>query len=379
MSARVLNGELEATAMADGRVFGRAIYETQQRSGRFLETDFLPASTLLWATVDNAPVVPMRSAEGKWLIPLAERSSNRVCLGWNQRLTANSTGGWSLSLPRVGSDRVPTLVTACLPVGLTLNPLGEDLEASVPERFELERAYRTARQISEFVSQMDRRSARDRDRLVSLVIAHELSLRSAERSWKRATRGGNGIHGEGAQRDLETIQSTRKALTESLRAAKLEKEIEAAQLALGALQTGTAAALSAPEPMTPDRFRKLGQPTFWIGQCAGLDEDRTTMIGSNASTYSEAETRDRARTMLMLGFLAAMGVMASMRAHPATTICLILAGVLGLAGFLGGPIVLAIAVALIVAGYLSGTRGLNPTTTQGSALVRGSRPVQSQT
>jgi hypothetical protein len=269
-------------------------------------------------------------------------------------------------------------MTASLPVGLTFNPLGEGLEALVPERFELERAYRIARQISEFVGQIDRRSARDRERIVSLVIAHELSLRSAERSLKWATRGGDGTHGERVQRDLEMIQSARKALTESLRAAKLEKEIESAQLALGVLQTGTPSVPAAPELVTSDRFRSLGMPTFWIGQSSGLDEERTTISGSTASAPAEAETRDRARSILMLGLLAAMGVMAGIRAHPGSTFALILAGVLGLAGFLGGQVVLVIYVALIVAGYLSGIRGSNPMTTPGSVLVRSSRTLRAE-
>src|SRR5262249_25564971 len=81
-SVRVVSADLNVTVMPDHSVLGRAVYQTQQRTGRFLETALPPSGNLLWSTVDNNPVTPLRSAGGKWLIPLGEQSPKRVSLFW---------------------------------------------------------------------------------------------------------------------------------------------------------------------------------------------------------------------------------------------------------------------------------------------------------
>ena len=126
-------------------------------------------------------------------------------------------------------------MTVHLPDGLTIKPSPPDLELSAPDRIALERADRISRQITEFIAQMDRSSGRDRERVASLLISHELALRTAERSLRWSARQGEPARKERAERDLQMIQSTRKAVLESLRAAALEDEIEAAQSYLGGL------------------------------------------------------------------------------------------------------------------------------------------------
>ena len=96
-----------------------------------------------------------------------------------------------------------------------------------------------------------------------------------------------------------------------------------------------------PEPPVTGRIRALGRPTYLIGLSAGLDEEATVIVGSIERTTPEAEIPERARSILLLGFLAALCVTAIPRARSGRRAMLILAGILGLVGFVAGPIILA--------------------------------------
>jgi len=354
-SARVVSADVNVTMLPDRSLQGRAVYETQAHTGRFLLAELPPDSTLLWTTVDQSPTAPLRSSEGRWLIPLGEQGPCRVCLFWSATdPVVGSTGsGWSLILPSAGVGRVSTLVTLHLPDHLAIKPSLAGLELTVPDRMELERADRIARQITEFIAQIDRSSGRDRERATSLLIAHEMSLRSAERSLRWSARVGDRTRKERAERDLEVIQSTRKALFETLRAAAMDDEIDAAQNYFGLATKSSAGTLVAvPEPAGPDRLRNLGRPSFLIGLSSGLNEQPTKINGSfeNASS-TENETPDRARSTLMLGLLMALGLTALARRRPAASSFLILIGFLGMLGFVGGPAAAAAGLALAAGGW----------------------------
>jgi hypothetical protein len=175
-----------------------------------------------------------------------------------------------------------------------------------------------------------------------------MALRSAERSLRWSARQGDRSRKDRAERDLEVIQSTRKAVLESLRAAALDDEIEAAQCYLGLSSKSPSSTLVAvPEPASPDRLRNLGRPSFLIGLSSGLNEQPTKVNGSfEKAGTTENNTPDRARCMLMLGFLVALGLIAAARSRPGGSSYLILAGLLGLLGFVGGPTAAAAGVAL---------------------------------
>jgi len=354
-SARVVSADVNVTMLPDRSLQGRAVYETQARTGRFLVAELPPDSTLLWTTVDQSPTAPLRSSEGRWLIPLGEQGPCRVSLFWSATdPVVGSTGSaWSLVLPSAGVGRVSTLVTLHLPDHLTIKPSLAGMELTVPDRMELERADRIARQINEFIAQIDRSSGRDRERATSLLIAHEMSLRSAERSLRWSARVGDRTRKARAEFDLEVIQSTRKALLETLRAAAMDDEIDAAQNYFGLSRKSAAGTLVAvPEPAGPDRLRNLGRPSFLIGLSSGLNEQPTKINGSfeNASS-TENETPDRARSTLMLGLLTALGLTALARRRPATSSFLLLIGFLGMLGFVGGPAAAAAGLALAAGGW----------------------------
>jgi hypothetical protein len=350
------------TVMPDGQRTGSAVYEVQPRSGPFLVTELPPRGALLSATVENAPVEPLRAADGRWLVPLGEQVRKRVGLFWSEASSpaSSSDASWSLTLPRAGAGRVSTLVTLRLPEGVEIRPSIGGLDLTAADRVELERADRIARQIAEFLGQIDRSSGTDRQRTVPLLIAHELALRSAERSLRWNARTGESSRKERADRDLELIRSARKALTETLRASGMDDEIARAQAAVGELST--APALTTPvgptDPAIPARVRSLGRPTFLIGLSAGLDEEPTMIVGAIERTMPERDIPERARSVLMLGFLAALLVAALPHPRPGRRAAVMLVGILGLVGFVAGPIVLAAGAGLSGLGWFtrSGSR-----------------------
>ena len=230
-SASVLTADMNLTLSPDLALMGQATYETVTRAGRFLTAQLPEQSSLLWSTVDLNPVSPMKDARGQWLIPLGDPGSHRVEFFWSEagrpgRITGK---GWSVSLPKVGQGQIPTIATIHLPDELVLEPATGTLERTLPDRIDLERADRIARQINESLTTIDRRSGRDRERIAAQLIAHDMALRSAEHSLRASERKEGPARKERAARDLEVIRSTRKAVIESVRAAGLDDAIEAAR------------------------------------------------------------------------------------------------------------------------------------------------------
>jgi hypothetical protein len=354
-SARVVSADVTITETADGKRMGRAVYEVQPRTGPFLVTELPKGGTLIWSTLENQPVGPLRSAEGRWLVPLGDQTATRVCLFWSEPPPQGSgETPWSLRLPRTGMGRMSTLVTLRLPDEIAIRPSLGGLELSVPDRMELERADRIARQIGEILGRLGRGPVLDRDRIVPLLIAHEMTLRSAERSLRRNARRGEATRRERAERDLQVIQSTRKSLIETLRVSGLDEEIARAQATVGgppAPADATAAVF--PEQAASGLVRSFGRPSYLIGLSAGLDEEATVILGSLERATPEEETPERARSVLMLGFLAALLVAAVPRPRRGRRAAFMLTGILGLVGFVAGPIIFAAASALSFIGWWS--------------------------
>ncbi|MFO0888675.1 MAG: hypothetical protein U0790_05940 [Isosphaeraceae bacterium] len=366
-SARVVAAELGATVREDRSLLARGVYETQARTGRFLIAAPAPDSELLWTTVDQAPVRPFAAADGRWLIPLDEDSPHRVCVYWRGALEALPAAGsaqasraeapeWVLELPRVGDGHPPVLATIRAPEGLAIRPAIGDLEAVPTARLELERAHRIARQLNEFLQLMDRRSGRDRERVTSFVIAHELALRSADRSLRSAARRGGRADRERIERELEIVQSARKTFFEGLSAGSLDDAIGAALNYLGqpAAPANRASTLAVAGPSAPDRIRGLGQPTCLMGVTGGLDGEATRISAVGEAARKSELSPERAQATLILGLLAAPALLILARPGRAGTWLLTLALAMGMLGFLGGPILLVPGLLALGGGWLSG-------------------------
>ncbi len=360
-SARVVSADLNLVLLPDHSLLGQAVYETQAQTGRFLVIELAEGSSVIWLTVDQNPVLPLKSQSGRWLVPLTEPGAGRVNLFWKE--PASSTPAtlepWSCTLPKPGVGQCSTLLALHLPPNMTARSAFTGLELTTPDRAMLERADRIAQQLTEFVARIDRSSGRDRQRALSLLISHEMALRDAERSLRWNDRRGDRACTEQASRDLEIIATSRKTLQENLRAAALDDEIEAADAYFGAPPRALPASpVAMPDPASPERLRNLGRPSFMIGMSSGLDEPPSRVLGvlsegSGAETedVTDAPDQNRAGALLLLGFLAVVLLTVGVRIpQPALTL-LFCTGLLGFLTFLGGPVLAAAGLVLSAVGY----------------------------
>ena len=165
---------------------GQATYEPVPGSGSFLTVELPEGSTLLWATVDSSPVIPLHASTGEWSIALEDSRQPHVSLIWQtsasgSRFERDRTG--LVGIPRVGRGDGHDLVTVYVPRGFYAR---ERRRGSADRlrcaRLEMARADWLARSINEFLPKIDRSSNRDHQKLVAMLIGHEMHLKSARRS-----------------------------------------------------------------------------------------------------------------------------------------------------------------------------------------------------
>ena len=184
-SARLAFADLTMTHLTDQSFLGRAVYETAASNGRFLTVESPALSSLLWVTVDSNPVTPFRSPSGAWSIPLPDRRPVPRRTDLENRPEAAGPIG-QLVIARTNTAcrvwRVPTLVSIFAPGAVTIDTDAGGLEPVTMAQLESARADGLARSFADLVARLDRSSGRDHEKLVSLLINHEMALRSAERS-----------------------------------------------------------------------------------------------------------------------------------------------------------------------------------------------------
>lgn len=356
-TASVDNADLACVVMADGSILGRATYQIQPHSGQFLAVEPSDGAELARATVDGAAVTPLLAEGGRWTIPLGEPIGSIVNLVWTEKTSASDPdASRTLSPPRAGEARAPSLLTVYLPPGASIRPSPGDLEAVGPERLDLERAGRVARRITELLSEMDRGSGRDRQRLTSLLIEHELALRTAERALQALIRSPDRARRDRASRELEVVQTSRTAMDEAVRSAGLDERLEAARIYLGLVKRGEdSQAPAVPEPTTIDRIRGLGQPTFLIGSTPGLQSPSARVeVQLERSVGRPEDGEDRARSQLLLAFLLGLTLAGLGAARLARAQVMMIAAGLALASVAGGPSALAAGAAAALVGWRRG-------------------------
>ena len=359
-TASVENADLSYVVMADGSILGRATYQIKPHSGQFLAVEPSDGGELTRATVDGLTVTPLLAEGGRWTIPLGEPSGALVNLVWTEKPPAADPAAVtavprSLSPPRAGEERTPSLVTVYLPPNAVIRPSPGDLEAVGPERLDLERAGRIARRITELLSEMDRGSGRDRQRLTSLLIEHELALRTAERALEALVRSPDRARRDRASRELEVVRTSRDAMDEAVRSAGLDERLEAARVYLGLVERSEdSQAPGVPEPTNIDRIRGIGQPTFLIGSTPGLQSPPARVdIHLERSPGRTEDAEDRARSRLLLAFLLGLALASLGAARLARTQAVMIAAGLALASIAGGPSALAAGAAAALFGWYS--------------------------
>src|SRR5262249_32614445 len=146
--------------------------------------------------------------------------------------------------------------------------------------------------------------------------------------------------------------SARNDRAETIRKAALGDDLTSAQSYLGRAAAGlTRAPALVPEPIAPERIRSLGRPFTLMGAIAGVDESTPlNLLTFEARPWDEYWDKIPGQSLLGLLLLLGIGLVALVWRQHAWLSALALAGALGFAGYTGGPIVLALVLALAVAG-----------------------------
>jgi hypothetical protein len=278
---RVSLAEITCILRDDGAADGAAVYEVVPRSGPFLAIEPPQQSEPLWAAANVTPAPILRSASGRWLIPIpaVEDPVNRspmpvqVRLIWRTAPAARGpTGAQPVALPALSQPNVPTLVTIHTPRALEIKSPNGSFGLVARERLESARLEWQARRIGESLGTLDRGSQRECDALVSSLVQLELLERDARRAalWNQSSPL---TYREVRLARLdERIKLARGALGEALHTAGLDEFAESARIHVGLVRDpGGLSTLGVPEPIINVRLRCLGRPRYFQGESTFKD------------------------------------------------------------------------------------------------------------
>jgi hypothetical protein len=355
-SASLAFAEMAVVLMQDQSCLGRAVFDTIPGTGSALWFELPVDSSLVWATVDSNPAVPMRFSSGKWSIACDGRREARIGLYWRTNPAPPRSGHsiWPVTLPRLGAGSAPALISLYKPPGVVL--MQEDhggLAPVGPARFEVTRADWIARRARDFIPQIDRSSGRDHEKLMTFLVNHEIALRGALRAVQWSKRAAIRSEPGQTQRDLDLIRSSRTARDETIRRAGLYEDLTSALIYLGESSANvTGARRGVLEPSATDRIRCLGRASTFAGVVSGIDgaslrfsfspESRLgALLVAGSSEWVSAALLLLAGVLLMI---AALGRWTWSRS-------LALLMVLALAGWTGGPVIMASGLMIAAAGW----------------------------
>ena len=358
-SARVVLGDITMVATSDRAILGRAAYETLAGSGDRLSFVLPPASTLLWAAVDGMAVSPLRSSAGTWFVNLDRRRSSRVSVIWNTSppdVDHRIETKFSINLPRAGTGPTSSVVSIYAPDPLILSDIDHGgLEPAGMARVEIARADWISRSIGELVSRFDRSSGRDHEKLVAMLISHEMALRSAQRSIQWADTGINPGETNRPAREKELIPMARATRDEIIRRAMLEDDLTAARVYWGENLASVARPLGGVfETTAPERTRTSGRPSTLIGAIPGVDgsaSNASLVFQSGASHELDSGVSQKSGDTLILLIALVIVIVAPLRGNGRRILAAAVA--LGLAGYTGGPLIFAGSLGLLGFGWRS--------------------------
>jgi hypothetical protein len=215
-----------------------------------------------------------------------------------------------------------------------------------------------ARSIGEFIAKIDRSSGRDHEKLVSLLVNHELALRSAERGDRRGDPAAPRTDKRGSEPGSERIRAARAATAESTRRAGLEADLESAHGYLGESPDDlTGPLVGVPEATVPDRVRHLGRPAALVGVLPGINEPSpaaSLTLESRPWEASAAHPPVRVIVVLLLLFGIALATALTRLRFFTDVLAPLLA--LVLAGFVAGPMALVGGLGLVAVGWSKARR-----------------------
>jgi hypothetical protein len=355
-SARVAFSDIILEVLPDRSIVGRAVYDTVPGSGSNLSYELPPDSSLLWATVDFNNGIPLRSATGTWSITCDTERSSRIGLLWTTAPPAAGSMGasWPVTLPRAGKGPATTLVSIYTPSGVIVRQ-GDNagLEVAGVARLEMARADSLVHSAGALVTKLDRSSGRDHEKLVALLINHEMALRGAERNVRWTRHGATKDEITRVEHELDLIRVARTNRDDTMRRAGLDVDLSAARIYLGELPASPSRPIGGiPEPSEPDRIRQVGRPASLIGVVPGIEgKSSEPVLTLEARPWEAIDNIPLPRfltAIILLTILALVVVSPSRRIWPNS---LALVTTLGLAGYTGGPLILAGGMGLAVAGW----------------------------
>ena len=215
------------------------------------------------------------------------------------------------------------------------------------------RAEWLARSIDDFLPRIDRGSNRDHQKLVSMLIGHEMHLKSAQRSEVTSV--------SSVREDIERVangpewlEAARAARSDAVRRAGLAQDLAIANRYFGdmAIKT-TGPSVAVPEPNAPERIRTFGRPLSFLGSLPGVDDlSAKTSLVLESKPWVESVTWPAREAIVSFVVLLVIGLLATLLRRggvPASSGALLMA--LGLAGYMGGPLSLIGALALAAVGW----------------------------
>ncbi len=353
-AARVALADLTMTMLPDRSIIGRAVYDTVPDSGHLLTIRLPAGSSILWAAVDSNPTIPLQSGPGAWSIVLDGRREERICVIWKTgpaQSPAPRSDSWPIALPRAGVGTSRSLLTVFTPADLTVEGIPAGFEPASMVGLEMARADAIAQSIRSFLGQLDRSSGRDHERLVSLLINHELAVRSAERGSRWSEWGRTRTPDDAA---LERIPKARSAVDEAVSSAGLPDDRASARGYLGESAAGSSRpSAGIPEPIALGRIRAFGQPTAMMGIAKGIDDPAPSpalKLQSIPPGLSPDQPADGLAIIVPLVLGAAIA--ATLGSRYRTAAAGAMAMVLGAAAYAGGPALLAGGLSVAAMGWL---------------------------
>src|SRR5262249_49907361 len=153
---------LVCTIGEGGGLLGMARYELADQFGSFLDLGLSDASGPLFASVNGRPVDLLRSATGRWLIPLGDEGAAQVVFVWRtDPPVLGTTGPRTVFLPDVGRVPVSTMVTLYAPERVEVKSRAPRLQPLTLDRAFLDEAGWIRDEVARSFDGFDRSSRRD--------------------------------------------------------------------------------------------------------------------------------------------------------------------------------------------------------------------------
>jgi len=232
------------------------------------------------------------------------------------------------------------------------------LESAGMARLEIARADWLTRFVGDLITKIDRSSGRDHEKLVSLLINHEMALRGALRNVQRSEPGATKVEGVQLEHVLALIRSARAARDETMRSAGLVEDLVSAQTYLGEMPANLTRPLGGvAEPSATDRIRFLGRPFTLMGEIPGIDGTSSPIsLNLESRPWDAIGNALREQSIVLILLLAVVLLVTASIGRSRWPRFLALPAAIGLAGYTGGPLILAVGVGLAAAGWKM-TRG----------------------